>query len=218
MKTMRLDLISATMIFTGAQLLAQGTPNSQASSPPDGSSNKWDFSLKLDTFVVPHDRSFVNPNFSADHGKLHLEGRYNYEGLETGSAWLGYNLSTGKEVVFEATPMVGGVFGDTNGIAPGYLATLSYKKLELYSQGEYVFDLQDKTGNFFYNWAEVSYAPKDWIRGGIVAQRTRAYQTSLDIQRGILVGLSYKKVSFTTYVFNWGWTDPTLVFEIGVDF
>jgi hypothetical protein len=193
-------------------------PGSQASSSSEASSKQWEYSLKLDTFVVPHDRNFLNPNFTADRDTLHLEGRYNYEGLETGSVWLGYNLSTGKDLVFEATPMAGAVFGDTNGIAPGYSATLSYKKLELYSQGEYVFDLEDKSRNFFYNWSEVSYSPKEWVRAGIVAQRTKAYETSLDVQRGILAGLSYKKLNFTTYVFNWGWTDPTVVFEFGIDF
>jgi len=49
-------------------------------------------------------------------------------------------------------------------------------------------------------------------------QRTRLYHTNLDIQRGILVGLSYKKVDFTTYVFNLGWTDPTVVLAVGVSF
>ena len=36
--------------------------------------------------------------------------------------------------------MIGGVFGDTTGIAPGYKGSLSWWKLELYSEGEYVFD------------------------------------------------------------------------------
>ena len=49
-------------------------------------------------------------------------------------------------------------------------------------------------------------------------QRTKAYQTDLDIQRGFLVGFSYKKVDFTTYVFNLGWTDPTVVLAVGLNF
>ena len=36
--------------------------------------------------------------------------------------------------------MIGGVFGDTTGVAPGYKGSLSWWKLELYSEGEYVFD------------------------------------------------------------------------------
>ena len=36
--------------------------------------------------------------------------------------------------------MLGGVFGETTGVAPGYKGSLSWWKLELYSEGEYVFD------------------------------------------------------------------------------
>lgn len=58
----------------------------------------------------------------------------------------------------------------------------------------------------------------DWFRTGLVAQKTKAYHTSLNIQRGPLVGFLHKKVEFTTYVYNAGWTEPTLVFEVGVSF
>ena len=39
--------------------------------------------------------------------------RYNYENLETGSVWVGYNLSGGEKLEWELTPMLGGVFGNT---------------------------------------------------------------------------------------------------------
>jgi hypothetical protein len=51
-----------------------------------------------------------------------------------------------------------------------------------------------------------------------VAQRTKAFQTSLDVQRGFLVGVSHKQVEFTTYIFNAGWSDPIVVLELGVSF
>jgi hypothetical protein len=65
---------------------------------------------------------------------------------------------------------------------------------------------------------ELSYSPKEWWRAGLAAQRTKAYSTSLDIQRGLLVGVSGKKMDFTAYVFNAGWTDPTVVLSMGVTF
>jgi hypothetical protein len=114
--------------------------------------------------------------------------------------------------------MVGGVFGDMTGIAPGYKGSLSWWKLELYSEGEYVFDTDDSDGSFFYNWSELSLSPVDWFRFGLVAQRTRAYQTDVDIQRGLLVGFSYKKMDFTTYVFNLDEDKPTFVFAVGLSF
>jgi hypothetical protein len=76
----------------------------------------------------------------ADRDWLHLEGRYNYEALDTGSAWVGYNFSGGDMLAWEITPMLGGVFGDTTGVAPGYKGSLGWWKLELYSEGEYVYD------------------------------------------------------------------------------
>src|SRR5215470_2039731 len=90
----------------------------------------WTFSIITDGYIVPDDVSYANPTFTADHNWLHLEARYNYENLRTGSLWAGYNFTAGKNLVFHATPMIGGVFGRTNGIAPGCLASLTYKKLE----------------------------------------------------------------------------------------
>jgi hypothetical protein len=120
--------------------------------------------------------------------------------------------------VFQIAPMLGGVFGNLTGIAPGYTFSLVYKHFELSSQSEYVFDTADSAGNFFYTWSELTYSPWEWLRAGFVAQRTKAYQSSLDIQRGFLLGVSYKKVDFTTYVFNLGWTDPTIVLALGFNF
>jgi hypothetical protein len=114
--------------------------------------------------------------------------------------------------------MLGGVFGNTTGIAPGYKLSLTYWKFEFSSEGEWVFDTGNSEGNFFYNWSELSVSPVDWFRFGLVGQRTRAYQTDVDIQRGLLVGFSYKKMDFTTYVFNLDQGKPTWVFAVGVSF
>ena len=148
---------------------------------------------------------------------MHLEARYNYEGLDTGSAWIGYNFSVGDKLKLEFTPMLGGVFGDTTGIAPGYKATLSWWKLELYTEGEFLFDTGSSSDSFFYTWSELSLAPTDWFRFGGVVQRTKLYQTDFDIQRGFLVGFSYKWANLTTYVFNPD-DKPTFVVAVGVTF
>jgi hypothetical protein len=178
----------------------------------------WSFSASAYTYIVPDSREFVQPTFTADRGWLHLEARYNYEGLDTGSAWIGYNFSIGEKLSLELTPMLGGVFGDTTGVAPGYKYTLSWWKLELYSEGEYVFDTRESSNSFFYTWSELSLAPVDWFHVGVAVQRTKLYQSDLDLQRGFLVGFSYKNVDFTTYVFNLGWTDPTVVLAVSVGF
>jgi len=201
----------------GGSLWAQppsSTPSESGSPLPE----QWSFSFNLSGYIVPNDQSYASPTFSADKQHLHFEARYNDEDKETGSLWIGYNFEVGDRLVLQATPMVGGVFGNTTGIAPGYLASLSWKKLDLSTEGEFVFDTKNNTGSFFYSWMELSYSPLEWFRAGLVAQKTKAYHTNLDTQRGFLVGFSHKKVDFTTYIFNAGWTDPTIVLSLGFNF
>jgi hypothetical protein len=54
--------------------------------------------------------------------------------------WVGYKFEIGDKVALEATPMIDGVFGHTTGIAPGYIASVSLKKLALSTEGGFVFD------------------------------------------------------------------------------
>lgn len=178
----------------------------------------WSFSAFVYAYFVPNDREYLQPTFTADRGWLHLEARYNYEDLETGSAWVGYNFGGGEKLAWELTPLLGGVFGNTTGIAPGYKGSLSWWKLELYSEGEYVIDTKDASASFFYNWSELTFAPVDWFRFGLVTQRTRLYDSDRDIQRGVLAEFTYRVASLTTCVFNLDESKPTLVVALGVDF
>jgi hypothetical protein len=179
---------------------------------------KWSFSASVDTYVVPDGQDYAQPTVTADRDWLHLEARYNDEALHTGSAWLGCNFSGGKKLEWAITPMVGGVFGNLSGVAPGYEGTLTWSKLELYSEGEYVFDTGEPSASYFYNWSELSLAPVDWFRFGLVTQRTHAYQTDRDVQRGPLIGFIYKRVDFTAYFFNIDESKPTYVFAVGLNF
>ena len=185
-------------------------------APPETDDKVWSFSGSAYTYVVPDDRTYVQPTFTADRNWLHLEARYNYEANDTGSAWAGYNFSGGEKLEWELTPMLGGVFGDTTGIAPGYKGSLTWRKLELYSEGEYVFDTGSTSDSFLYNWSELTLAPAEWFRFGMVTQRTRLYKTDRDIQRGVLAGFSFKKVSVTGYVLNPDEDKPTFVFAISL--
>ncbi len=209
------------LIAVAAALLAPGHAFGQETTPvvtKEADEMTSSFSAYVTTYVVPDFQEYVQPTFTADRGWLHLETRYNYENLETGSIWVGCNFSGGEKLEWAITPMLGGVFGETIGIAPGYRFSLAYWKLELSSEGEFVFDTNDSEGSFFYNWSELSLSPVDWFRFGLVGQRTRAYKTDVDIQRGLLVGFSYKKIDFTTYVFNLDQSKPTWVFALGVNF
>jgi hypothetical protein len=58
----------------------------------------------------------------------------------------------------------------------------------------------------------------DWFRFGLVVQRTKAYQTDLDLQRGFLVGFTYKQWDFTAYLFNPDQDEPTVVVTLAFNF
>jgi hypothetical protein len=211
------------LALSAVPAIAQPTTNAPATTNTApaamaSTTNAWSFSAYVYGYIVPNSRDYAQPTVSADRGWLHLEARYNYEALDTASTWAGYDLSGGGKLSWQVTPMVGGVFGDTSGVAPGYSGTLSWWKLQLYSEGEFLFDIGDSSQSYFYNWSELSLAPVDWFRFGLVTQRTHAYQSDRDVQRGLLVGLSYKALSFTTYVFNPDDSKPTIVLAVGLSF
>jgi hypothetical protein len=203
------------VLLCAACACGQGTNSPAVEPEPE---KEWSFSVSAYTYIVPDSREYVQPTITADHGWLHLEARYNYEALDTGSTWAGYNFSGGEKFAWEITPMFGVVFGETTGIAPGYKGSLSWWKLELYSEGEYVYDPGDSSDSFFYNWSELTLAPVEWFRFGLVTQRTRLYQTGRETQRGVLVGFSFQRIDLTTYVFNPDESDPVYVVAVGLSF
>jgi len=215
---MRLRAAACALLVSAAAASAMAQPVPPAHLHPEATAPEWEFSLSGVANFVPDDIDYGYGTFTADRSSLHLEARYNYESLHTGSVWVGANFAFGKAVTFEVTPMLGGVFGDTNGIAPGYHLTIGWWKLELYSEGEYLIATDHGEPDYFYNWNELTISPLEWLRAGLVSQRTRVYQTPLDIQRGFLVGASWKSWTLTVYVFNAGWTDPTTVVSLGFEF
>jgi hypothetical protein len=204
-----------------AALFALAASSLRAQEAPEGSAaeaTKWEFEASVYGYFPPEDTDYGQPTVTADRGALHLEARYNYEGLDTGSVWVGWNFGFGDKLRLDATLMAGGVFGDFDGVAPGYELTLSWGPLELYSEGEWVFDTDDSSGDFFYNWAQLGYSPWDWLTVGFASQRTRAYETGLDVQRGPFVGFTWKSWTLTTYVFNADEQAPTVVTSLSVSF
>jgi len=198
---------------------AQGTQAATAAKAETLSGSKpWAYSLTVDGYIVPSADSYVDPVITADHNWLHLEGRYNDENLRTGSIWVGYNLSWGETVTFEFTPMLGGVFGRTTGIAPGIEAALTYKKLQLSLSNEYVFDTTAKAGNFYDSWPQVTYSALTWLKVGLAAQHTKAFETKSQLQRGFFAGVSHKNLEFTTFIFDVGRNDTSAVLEVGYTF
>lgn len=202
-------------------LLASASARAQTASPPAAGAadaDVWSFAAAANTYIVPDSPNYVQPTVTADHGHLHLEARYNYENLDTGSAWVGVNFSGGTRVEWELTPMLGGVFGQTKGVAPGFKGSITWRRLDLYGENEYVIDAGDRADSFFYNWSELTLSPADWWRVGLVTQRTRVYRSDREIDRGLIAGISVKRLNVTAYVFNPDEDKPRVVFAVELKF
>jgi len=205
------------VLFLCASLLPLA---SRAQETPDAVDQTlaWTAAASMMVYWLPGDDQFTSPTVFVDRGKLHLEARYNYENLNTASVWMGYNTQYGDTISVDFTPMLGVVSGDTNGIAPGYHLTIGWRSFDFYSEGEYVFDQDDRSYSYFYSWSELAWSPSDWLRLGLAAQRTRVYKADRDIQRGFFVGTSLSGISLGAYVFNPDQDDPTYVASIAVAF
>ena len=195
------------LFLTFLLLLAPALPSAAGATPSDslhsaGEPVPWEFSVQGYYYVFPADRDVFIPVASADFGNLHLEGRYNYEDLKTASLFAGWSLSTGDAFTIELTPMAGVAFGRTTGIVPGLEASLGYGMFDFYVESEYLFDLNDNAGNFSYSWLELAVTPIDLVRAGLTAQRTRVFQSPLEVDRGLFAQLTREPGSVSLYAFN----------------
>lgn len=187
-------LIFFTIALLPVSLIAQQSENPKV--------KKWNHELFTDFTFFKDDFIFV-PDYRVNNGNLHLQARYNYEDLETGSVWIGYNLEAGNELSFEFTPMIGGVAGEVNGVAPGFIMTLGYKNFELYSESEYFFDFNEKENNFLYNCSDLTYTIKDVFWTGFSIQRTRIIDDGLEVQVGLVAAATVTKwFDIYGYVYN----------------
>ena len=185
---------------------------------PGEPERSWAIGTSIYGYVVPDADDYVQPTVTVDRGWLHLEARYQYEAMETGSAWVGYNLSGGGEVTWEFTPMLGGVFGETMGVVPGFRGSVAWWWLEFGSEGECVFDVGSKDDSFVYNWSELTISPVDWFRAGVAMQRTRVYRSDREVQWGPMAGFAFWHLDLSAYVFNLDDEEPTLVFAVAATF
>src|SRR5262245_8022581 len=80
-----LQLRAVALILGLSTSLGETVPNSSQESIAETEEHKWELSLSTATYFVQDGRDFVNPTITADRNWLHLEARYNYESLNTGS-------------------------------------------------------------------------------------------------------------------------------------
>ena len=139
---------------------------------------------------------------SLDRGPLHLEARYNYEARDAGSAFVGWKFEGGDTVSYELTPIIGGLFGAARGVVPGLEASIGWRTFDIYVEAEYVRDLDESSASYFYSWTELGWKPVEWLRVGLVGQRTHTIDNGRDLQRGIFGQLAFGKATLGVYAFN----------------
>lgn len=212
-----------------ALLSGGGTPATAATEAPAASvepaglenptedSRAWSFGGLILGYWVPGEDDYLQPTIMADRGVLHLEARYQYEALETGSVWVGYNFSGEGKVSWELTPMLGGVVGETMGVAPGFRGALGWWRLELSAETEWVFDAGEISDSFVYTWSELRVTPVEWLHLGIALQRTRVYGSDREIEWGPLAGVAFGHFDVTFYAFELD-EDPLFILAVGASY
>ena len=184
----------------------------------DSAQSKWSFSTSGYYYIIPGEKNTLTLIGYADYKSLHFEARYNYEDHKTGSLFAGRRFETGEKFVFGATPMVGVVFGNTDGLAPGIELDASYKIFDYYSETEYVFDFSGKENNYLYIWGEIGINPFNRFRTGLTYQRTKLYQSELDIQRGIFAEYQFWKITAGAYLFDPFSGNQFVIAALSIDF
>jgi hypothetical protein len=181
--------------------------------------NGWAFDLTASYYSFRDQDDFILAVATADRGQLHLEARYNYETQDSGSLFAGWTFSGGNKLAWEVTPMLGAVFGQKQGVAPGLEAALNYGIVDFYTESEYVRDAEVKEDSFTYSWNELGITPLEWLRFGLVTQRSMVYQSDRDIQRGFFAQVMVKKATLGFYIFNPDDSDNRYaVYSLGAEF
>ena len=177
-----------------ATLLAATTAAAQDNA------QSWAFSASA-LLYVDADPSFLLPIVAADHGALHLEARWNYEDLETFSGWVGWTVETGDSLHLAVTPMLGGVVGRSDGIAPGVELTLGWRAFELYTESELVIPLDDQDG-YLYTWTQLTWSPTERVGVGLSGQRLRSAGSERTIDFGPMATFQAGPIGLEAYVYN----------------
>jgi hypothetical protein len=188
--------------------------------PASAAVTPWGFDLSAFVYAPKNEDVFTAPTLAADRGTLHLEARYNYEDLETGSFFVGRNIAfEDQDVNGTVVPVLGLVVGNTAGIAPGVNIDLAWGRFEFTTETEVVIELPDSEESFLYSWVEGTLEPVHGLRLGVAGQRTKVKEIGLDLRRGPMLSLSAARGWLGVY-----WFDPDLkdqetwVFAGGITF
>jgi len=195
--------------FVLAPLAQQEPTATQVTQYPEtlgtGEEATWELALSAYYVDPPGEEGYTTTILYADRGPLHVEARYNYEDLDTGSLFVGWTFQVGQgELEAALTPMIGGVYGETKGVAPGLLIDADWLRLNFYTEAEYVIDADDSDYNYFYSWSTLMWQFTDLIAAGVVTERTKIVDTNRNLQVGFALTVTPGPIGFSLYAYNPG--------------
>lgn len=209
-------VLLAVMLAVGG-VRAQEPPQPVGGAAAQSASAPWTFSATGYWNMPRESGDYLSGIFIAEKSQLHLEARANYEAKHSQSAFIGWSFSGGETVQFKATPIVGFVGGSTHGVIGGLEASVAISKFDYYIEAEYL-DPRGEEPGYLYAWSELGFRPIEWLRLGLVAQRTRIYGGDRDLQRGGFLQVTVRKVTAGFYWFNPGSSDQIAILSLGVSF
>jgi hypothetical protein len=216
---MSIAIITAAVLLPAALPCAAQEAGQATSVTSTADAAGWNYDITASYYSFRNQDDFTLAVARADRGALHIEARYNYEAVDSGSLFVGWTFSGGQGLTWEFVPILGAIVGQKEGIAPGFEASLGYGIVDFYTETEYVRDTEIKEDSFTYSWNELGVTPWEWLRVGLVGQRTMVYQSERDIQRGFFAQLMYRRAAFGVYLFN---PDDSgnrfTVFSLGAEF
>jgi len=104
----------------------------------------------------------------------YLETRYNYENDKTVSLYFGKSYSNDKKINYEIIPMIGLVYGQMEGISPGFNLKIDYKRFTSSTQCQYTYDFIGKNKSFFWDWSNFYIKMNEHISLGCAIQINRS--------------------------------------------
>jgi hypothetical protein len=197
---------------------SQQIPRDTLNVKHNKASNDWSFAVEAYYYILPNEKNTTTIIGYADYKAFHSEIRYNYEDMQTVSVFGGYRFNTGHSFIVEVTPIIGLAAGNTDGVIPGLLLNLTWKKFDFYSESEYVMNFEGNENNYFYTWSELGITPFNNFRTGISANRTRLIHSNLDFQRGIFIQYTFRKLTAGFHYFNPLTSESYGIITVGYEF